>query len=235
MFILIIGSAPDALEAKNFKRELFDGLVTINNAWNVRKDWDYCIFPDDFPENRRPTGNNEQRLIGSEQYVPLQNKYGGFVYSGGTMAFTAGYWALGHFNPRAIAYIGCDMVYDEKKTHFYGRGTPDPLREDPTLKNLKAKSARLEAIAASQNCSIFNLSKRPKSNLVFRRNSLENITEEPIPRRVNTELLKFVLEKEKSLGYFIKNGKYWKHLAEFDQKKIDILDGLWNEVIYSDR
>ena len=234
MFVLIIGSAPDALEAQSFNRELFQQVVAINNAWNVRSDWDYCIFPDDFPGNRRPNENDEQRLIGSEQYVPLQNKYGGFVYSGGTMAFTAGYWVLGHFNPRAIAYIGCDMVYDEKKTHFYGRGNPDPLREDPTLKNLKAKSARLEAIAASQNCSIFNLSKRPKSNLVFRRNSLENILEEPTPRRVNTELLKLVLEKEKSLGYFIKNGKYWKHLADFDQKKIDILDGLWNEVIQSD-
>ena len=234
MFVLIIGSAPDALESQSFNRELFQQVVAINNAWNVRSDWDYCIFPDDFPESRRPNGNKEQKLIGSEQYVPLQNKYGGFVYSGGTMAFTAGYWVLGHFNPRAIAYIGCDMVYDEKKTHFYGRGTPDPLREDPTLKNLKAKSARLEAIAASQNCSIFNLSKRPKSNLVFRRNSLENIPEEPTPRRVNTKLLKVVLEKEKSLGYFIKNGKYWKHLADFDQKKIDILDGLWNEVIHSD-
>ena len=234
MFVLIIGSAPDALEAQSFNRELFQQVVAINNAWNVRSDWDYCIFPDDFPENRRPNENNEQRLIGSEQYVPLQNKYGGFVYSGGTMAFTAGYWVLGHFNPKAIAYIGCDMVYDGETTHFYGKGTPDPLRKDPTLKNLKAKSARLEAIAASQNCSIFNLSKRPKSNLVFRRNSLENIPEDPTPRRVNTELLKLVLEKEKSLGYFIKNGKYWKHLADFDQKKIDILDGLWNEVIHSD-
>ena len=159
MFVLIIGSAPDALEAQSFNRELFQQVVAINNAWNVRSDWDYCIFPDDFPGNRRPNENDEQRLIGSEQYVPLQNKYGGFVYSGGTMAFTAGYWVLGHFNPQAIAYIGCDMVYDGKKTHFYGRGNPDPLRKDPTLKNLKAKSARLEAIAASQNCSIFNLSK----------------------------------------------------------------------------
>ena len=234
MFVLIIGSAPDALEAQSFNRKLFQQVVAINNAWNVRSDWDYCIFPDDFPENRRPNENNEQRLIGSEQYVPLQNKYGGFVYSGGTMAFTAGYWVLGHFNPRAIAYIGCDMVYDEKKTHFYGRGTPDPLREDPTLKNLRAKSARLEAIAASQNCSIFNLSKRPKSNLVFRRNTLENIPKEPTPRRVNSDLLKVVLEKEKRLGYFIKNGEYWKHLSKFDQKKIDILDELWGQVIQLD-
>ena len=232
MFVLIIGSAPDALEAQNFNRELFQGIVAINNAWNVRDDWDFCIFPDDFPENRRPNENKEQKLISSEQYVPLQNKYGGFVYSGGTMAFTAGYWVLGYFKPKTIGYIGCDMVYDGEDTHFYGKGTPDPLRKDPTLKNLKAKSARLEAIAASQNCSIFNLSKKPKSNLVFRRNRLENIPEEPTPRRVNTELLKVVLEKEKSLGYFIKNGKYWKHLAEFDQKKIDVIDELWLQAIH---
>ena len=231
MFVLIIGSAPDALEAQSFNRELFQQVVAINNAWNVRSDWDYCIFPDDFPENRRPNENNEQRLIGSEQYVPLQNKYGGFVYSGGTMAFTAGYWVLGHFNPRAIAYIGCDMVYDEKKTHFYGRGTPDPLREDPTLKNLKAKSARLEAIAASQNCSIFNLSKRPKSNLVFRRSSLEKIVEEGHPRSVNTNLLNCVLQQEKQLDYFIEDGKYWKHLDRIDQEKIDYLDKTWSRVI----
>ena len=70
MFVLIIGSAPDALEAQSFNRELFQQVVAINNAWNVRSDWDYCIFPDDFPENRRPNENNEQRLIGSEQYVP---------------------------------------------------------------------------------------------------------------------------------------------------------------------
>ena len=234
MFVLIIGSAPDALEAQSFNRELFQQVVAINNAWNVRSDWDYCIFPDDFPKHRRPNENNKQRLIGSEQYVPLQNKYGGFVYSGGTMAFTAGYWSLGHFNPRAIAYIGCDMVYDEENTHFYGKGMPDPLRKDPTLKNLKAKSARLEAIAACQNCSIFNLSKRPKSNLVFRRCSLEKTPKKYAPRKVNNGLLEIALQKEKNLGYFVEDGKYWKHLAKFDQEKIDTLDKLWDQVIVLD-
>ena len=234
MFILIIGSAPDALEAQSFNREHFHCLVAINNAWNVRKDWDYCIFPDDFPENRRPNEDRDQKLIGSEQYVPIQNKFGGFVYSGGTMAFTAGYWALGHFNPKAIAYIGCDMIYDEKDTHFYGRGTPDPLREDPTLKNLKAKSARLEALAASQNCSVFNLSKKPRSNLIFRRNSLEKIPEECTPRSVNRDLLKVALQQEKRLGYYVEDGKYWKYLAKFDQEKIDALDTLWHKIMELD-
>ena len=234
MLVLIIGSAPDALEAQGFKRELFGSLVAINNAWNIRKDWNFCIFPDDFPEIKRPTENKFQKLVRSGHYVPLQNKYGGFVYSGGTMSFTAGYWALGYFKPKAIAYIGCDMIYDGENTHFYGKGSPDPLRDDPTLKNLKAKSARLEAIAASQSCSIFNLSKRDNSNLVFRRRSLENIREEGNPRRLNNNILESALRHEKKLGYYVEDGRYWRHLAKFDQKKIDFLDELWSKVIESD-
>ena len=234
MFILIIGSAPDALDAQNFNRDHFEGLLAINNAWNVRKDWDYCIFPDDFPKNRRPNESRDQKLIGSEQYVPIQNKFGGFVYSGGTMAFTAGYWALGHLKPKAIAYIGCDMIYDGEDTHFYGKGEPDPLREDPTLKNLKAKSARLEALAASQNCSIFNLSNKAKSNLVFRRNSLEKIPQQCTPRSVNRDLLKTALQQEKKLGYYVEDGKYWKHVAKFDQEKINALDMLWYKIMEPD-
>ena len=150
------------------------------------------------------------------------------------MSFTAGYWALGYFKPKAIAYIGCDMIYDGKVTHFYGRGKPDPLRKDPTLKNLKAKSARLEAIATSQGCAIFNLSKGPSSNLIFRRSSLENITKDCSPRGVNNRLLKRALQREEQLGYFVENGKYWEHLSKFDQEKIDVLDELWNKVIELD-
>ena len=150
------------------------------------------------------------------------------------MAFTAGYWALRHFNPKAIAYIGCDMIYDGEDTHFYGRGAPDPLREDPTLKNLKAKSARLEALAASQNCSVFNLSKKPRSNLIFRRNSLEKIPEECTPRSVNRDLLKVALQQEKRLGYYVEDGKYWKHLAKFDQEKINALDTFWHKIVEPD-
>ncbi len=232
MIILIIGSAPDAIQAKSLKKDLFGTIVAINNAWNIRNDWDFCIFPDDFPENRKPNKFNKgQHLVSSEQYVPIQNKYGGFVYSGGTMSFTAGYWALGYFKPKAIAYIGCDMIYDGKTTHFYGRGKPDPLRKDPTLKNLKAKSARLEAIAASQNCSVLNLSKKSNSNLVFRRSSIENINKECAPRMINKNLLNNALQREEKLSYYIEDGKYWKQFAKFDQEKLDALDELWETVI----
>ncbi len=53
-------------------------------------------------------------------------------------------------------------------THFYGQGTPDPLRRDITLRSLEAKSARLMVLAARQGCAMVNLSTGP-SRLVFPR------------------------------------------------------------------
>ncbi|MDC3067664.1 hypothetical protein OA005_00205 [Paracoccaceae bacterium] len=233
MIVLILGSAPDVLDAKDFQKKKFDKIVAINNAWRVRDDWDYCIFPDDFPIKNRPREKDRKKIIRSKQYVPLQNKYGGFIYAGGTMAFTTGYWALGYLKPKKIIYIGCDMVYEGQSTHFYGRGTADPLRQDPTLKNLIAKSARLETLAENQNCSIFNLSKKPISNLIFRRIRIEDICLDIEPREIDRNLLRQVQIYEKDLHYFIADGKYWKHLDLIDQTEIDLLDKLWTKVVKS--
>ena len=136
--ILIIGSAPDSVNATKWKNISFDKIVAINNAWKVRKDWTNCIYPEDFPENKRPKSSETQTLHSSEEYVKAQNHFGGFVYAGGTMAFTAGYWVLYKFKPQIICYTGCDMVYTGEKTHFYGKGKADPLRKDKTLNNLLA-------------------------------------------------------------------------------------------------
>ena len=55
---------------------------------------------------------------------------------------------------------GCDMIYPEHgKTHFYGRGSADPLRDDVSLQSLEAKATRLLIHAAKQGCSMVNLSK----------------------------------------------------------------------------
>ena len=138
-------------------------IVAINNAWRVRPDWDDHIHPSDFPEDRRPPAiGPSQRIRTHLDYVPAVNAHGGFVFCGGTMAFTAGYWALEALRPRVLAFLGCDMVYAASgASHFYGRGTPDPLREDPTLQSLEAKSARLMMIAASMGCAVVNLSVAP--------------------------------------------------------------------------
>ena len=102
--VLIIGSGPNAVASRDWPRTAFDHIVAINNAWAVRPDWDYLIHPDDFPAARRPVDvAPRQKVITSEAYVPAQNDLGGFVYAGGTMAFTAGYWALQALRPDVIA------------------------------------------------------------------------------------------------------------------------------------
>ena len=231
MKVLILGSSPDAIEAINFKSGVFDKIVAINNAWQIREDWDFCIFPNDFPEEKRPKSNLSQKLITHHEYVPIQNRFGGFVYAGGTMAFTSGYWALGKLKPTLIAYLGCDMIYKGNKTHFYGKGTADPLRNDPTLMNLLSKSARFEAIANANNCSVFNLSKKNESNLVFRRLEISQISEPINRRKVEDNKTLEALKMEKELGYFVKDGKYWKHLKTLDSNAISRLDLLWSEAV----
>ena len=163
--VLILGSGPNVVASRDWPRDHFDRIIAINNAWAVRPDWDDLIHPDDFPTSKMPPRlKPDQRIIRAADYVPLQNTFGGFVYAGGTMAFTASYWALAALKPKVIAVMGCDMVYDDaQKTHFYGKGTADPLRKDVTLRSLEAKSARLMALAAQQGCAMVNLSKDPKS------------------------------------------------------------------------
>ena len=173
--VLMLGSAPNAILARDWDRSTFDLLLAINNAWQVRPDWDYMIHPWDFPESRRPAPSAGQRIITQEDFVPAQNRLGGFVYAGGTMAYTAAYWALDALNPRVLAVMGCDMHYPaEGATHFYGKGDPDPLRVDISLRSLEAKSCRLEALAAGRGTALVNLSDGP-SRLTFRRGTLQEL------------------------------------------------------------
>ena len=232
--ILIIGSAPDAIIASEWSNLPFDNIVAINNAWKIRDDWTNCIYPEDFPTSKRPKANDRQTLHSAKEYVAAQNYFGGFVYAGGTMAFTAGYWALYKFKPQIICYVGCDMIYKGKKTHFYGKGTADPLRNDKTLKNLLAKSARLEAIANLNNCKIFNLSNIPISRLIFQRINIRNVKESINCKSniISEEKMILALKKEKKVGYYVKDGKYWKKMGFFDTKKIKEIDDIWLSSIH---
>jgi len=232
MNILIIGSAPSAIIANSWDLSIFNRIVAINNAWKISPSWTNSIFPEDFPMENRPVPNSNQTVHSASEYVHVQNKFGGFVYAGGTMAFTAAYWSLHTFAPSTISYLGCDMIYSGPKTHFYGKGTPDPLRNDKTLKNLRAKSARFEAMASQLKCTVLNLSSLPKSNLVHKRVTLGELTSGTfIPKKINQAELKHVLELEKKLNYFVPNGKYWKKLHSFKEEEILKLDKMWLKIL----
>ena len=225
MQVLLLGSAPMAVAARDWPRAPFDRVVAINNAWAIRSDWDDMIYPWDFPEDRRPTPGPGQRLITQEDFVPAQNAFGGFVYAGGTMVYTAAYWVLDALRPRTIAIFGCDMHYPATgPTHFYGTGTPDPLRTDITLRSLEAKSARLMILAAMQGCAVVNLSHGP-SRLILPRATPATLPARPAP--FNTTLANLALQTERDLNYHVPSGRYWEEAARFDVARIDALDALW--------
>ncbi|MEM9577538.1 MAG: hypothetical protein AAF999_11055 [Pseudomonadota bacterium] len=225
--VLILGSGPNATEATDWPRAWVDRVVAINNAWRVRPDWDDLIFPEDFPEDRRPERiGPRQRLIEADQFVPTQNACGGFVYAGGTMAFTAAYWVLQALRPKVIAFMGCDMVYPKSgNTHFYGTGAADPLRPDITLQDLGAKSARLGLIAARARCTCVNLS-GSESALLFPRcdpAALRGVSAEALPDTLVDEML----HREEALGYFVPSGRYWEQESRFDAEALAKLDAGW--------
>jgi hypothetical protein len=224
--ILILGSGPEVLRARDWPRAPFDHVLAINNAWAVRPDWDALIHPWDFPPERRPVPGPGQALVTQEDFVPAQNAYGGFVYGGGTMAFTAAYWALHAHRPRIVAMMGCDMHYPASgPTHFYGMGSPDPLRPDITLQSLEGKAARLMVLAAMQGCAMVNLSAGP-SRLVFPRLRPGSAACAPLPP-YDAGLAARALAREAELGYLVPSGRYWEEAERFDPAALLALDRLW--------
>lgn len=239
--VLVLGSGPDAPRARAWARTGIDRIVAINNAWRVRPDWDDLVHPKDFPPERRPPVlARGQTLHSYEAYVPAINAHGGMVFCGGTMAFTAGYWALHALRPDLMAFLGCDMVYSGTgATHFYGAGTADPLRADPTLRNLEARSARLAHHAARQGCALVNLSDAPESRLLFPRLAPEALADwtDDDTARLCARLLSAPARalsaradrREAALGYAVPSGRYWREADRFDPAALDAVDALWLE------
>ena len=87
--VLIVGSAPDALKTADWDTSCFSHTIVINNDWKACPSWSCLIYPEDFPVDRRP-GNEDsygKHIVTAEEFVPVQNEFGGFVYAGGTMSF----------------------------------------------------------------------------------------------------------------------------------------------------
>lgn len=233
--VLIVGSAPDAIQVAEWDTSWFSHTVVINNAWKAFSSWNCWIYPEDFPPDKHPDARDldNKQVVTAHDFVPVQNQFGGFVYAGGTMSFTAGYWALGALRPDVIAFMGCDMVYRHgtgQATHFYGTGTADPLRSDVTLQSLEAKSLRLKALASRDGCAIVNLSQQPHSRLSFPRMSLDVLEQmnQPLhPQGIDQEAVRLALQAENDLGYWVESGRYWEESEKLDREKLRTIDSLW--------
>lgn len=231
--VLVLGSAPNVMESRDIPKSLISSIVAINNAWRVRDDWDYHVAPDDFPESRMPPRPaKSQKLIRSDRYVPANNAFGGVIYAGATMAFSAGYWVLSALRPSAMIFWGCDMVYPANgKGHFYGKGTADPLRDDITLRSLEAKSARLMQFAAIQGCACLRAPDR-ESRLVFPSVDIATLGDAKLrPVRPDPVAFHKVRQCEADLGYFVPSGRYWESDTPFSTASLDAVDQMWLDAL----
>ena len=241
--VLILGSGPNVLECDSWPKLPDMVIVAINNAWRVRSDWNYLVCPEDFPEKNRPSPSEcsqTQSVQGADQFVPANNRFGGILYCGATMAYTAGYWVLDRLEPDIMAYLGCDMVYPaaNSRTHFYGTGTADPLRSDISLQDLAAKSNRLMIKAGERNCLCVNLSQSPDSRLTFPRLTYERLGQidaaalsqllETNRNNIRHEEVERAGQLERELGYYTESGKYWEEAENWDAGAIRKIDRHWN-------
>ncbi len=128
-----------------------------------------------------------------------------------------------------VALFGFDMHYPKiGKTHFYGKGTADPLREDISLMSLKAKSNRFLHISQKENCLVGNLSDGP-SKLTFPR--VTSKYSWPKVPSLNDDLISKALQREKDLNYFDVTGRYWQNLDKYNVQEIKKLDDIWDQIL----
>jgi hypothetical protein len=111
-------------------------------------------------------------------------------------------------------------------THFYGRGTADPLRPDVTLQSLEAKAARLLIHAAEMGCALVNLSTGP-SRLVFPRADRAAVAAGPALKGFDTDLVALARRREASLGHHVPSGRYWEVAGSLDARALAEIDSLW--------
>ena len=234
MNVLVIGSAPDAIKASGWDLKVFDQVVVINNAWRAASHWNELIFPYDFPDENKPAQLlNHQKFVTEDQFVPAQNLFGGFVYAGATMAFTAGYWSLASHLPTRLCFLGCNMHYSHSgPTHFYGKGQPDPLRDDITLTSLRACSHRMLILAKMRDCDIVSLS-AGETNLNVPQTSFDEFLDYRPKFVICQEKMNQALKYEKYLNYYVEDGRYWLHENVFCRDALKKLDRIWIDALPS--
>lgn len=237
--VLILGSAVDAVRARAFDLSSFHAIVAINNAWRIRDDWTHLVYAGDFPDERKPVPGKNQTCLSYDAYVPANNAYGGIIYAGGTMAFSTSYWALHELRPDIMAFCGCDMIYNQKNgaSHFYGMGTADPLRQDPTLQSLEAKANRLMVLAAEQNCLCVNTSTLERSRLTFPRFSATDITLETtnshhdrllkVREVCDNKAISNAKKLETEYAQNVPSGDYWNHGNRLNPAQLRDIDQQW--------
>ncbi|MFH0910945.1 MAG: hypothetical protein V1918_05535 [Planctomycetota bacterium] len=173
---LLIGSGPriEAWWERFGAKALQQGfrVCAINNAWAVAPEAVFQWYrSDDFRGPKFPAPEEAARMEGFGGTLPEPR----FAYQGlgsGTMLLNALYDLLnrlaGEKAAGLVAVAGCDLVYPPgQAAHFYGRGTPDPLRhgKEPLIRALR----RAQRLYEENGCQVVNAGDESETLLPFPR------------------------------------------------------------------
>lgn len=189
--ILLLGSAPYITDWWRKRKDVFlDAgwtIAAMNNAWRVPDpdDLDLWLAPNDFdmskaPPDEIPRNARIRKWTGKEQHAGSWNAQGNLLWRP--------YWlmdrrvqtcgitlplhlinecVLDGCTPE-IAIAGSDFFYPaDGPTHFYGKGTPDPLRF--TAQQLRQGLVRLAAVVTKERGRIWNAGEQRDTMLPFLR------------------------------------------------------------------
>lgn len=180
--VLLIGSGYDLPEwwAQNGQKYIDAGfsVVAMNNAIAASGDHTYLwLAPNDY---------NGQHV--AADYIP--SNVGGYPRATNPEGnwINKPYWSkkpttvmlssLCHLLNEALLdkcelivhMAGCDMIYRDGQTHFYGAGSCDPLRYGAN--DLVAAMNKISRMYARHNCRIFNVGNQADTLLTFKRGKL---------------------------------------------------------------
>lgn len=141
----------------------FSYVIAINNAMMVTKEkTTHWYIPSDFIFDKKydlTSFKNNRRGLNITSYF-IEKPYWYWDANNGTMILNCLYDILNRAvisNYKVELYIiGCDLIYNKEINHFYGVGTPDPLRIGE--QSLKNHLLELKSKYESNNCVIKNLS-----------------------------------------------------------------------------
>lgn len=167
--VVVVGSAPTAPSvARLLGKQTF--VVGLNNSWRALPRYDAFVYADDLPPESKPGPEDVARKGRSApQYYPAMEASGGILFCGASTGFAAGYWVAHTMPFSQVSYFAADMTYSNRQSHFYGKGSPDPLRKDLSLQDLPAKSLRLYYFGLTRGSLFLNASAEPETRLAFPR------------------------------------------------------------------
>jgi hypothetical protein len=230
--VLVLGSAHYIPAWWDQHNDIYSShtIVPMNNAWRVVRDREYYwSVSDDFdrikPENTPKILEWPPEI--STFYKNMQRE-GKAQYPTGTMLLNTLHMLIGWAKylgvESTIDVAGSDFDYSSDRTHFYGKGSPDPLRFG--LEWLVDELANVEEGSRANGCTIRNVGCYEPSLLPFEIPESVYMLKTADSGEILNEALTYMEEGCKILHIGAHKCEEWEYYKGLNPSKVTWVDPL---------